>query len=290
MLRVLIMLAVSGALPANATSTERAWVILQEAVTDKSGDQRAKAARALGLTRKNKRAEEILEKALLDENLHVRVAAAKALGQIGAPSARPKLRQALNDSEVEVVIAAANSLYLLKDPTAYEVYYSLLTGARKSTGGLLHTQLQILKDRTSMEKLAFETAIGFVPFGGMGYEAWKTVTKDDTSPVRAAAAERLANDPDLKSGRALADACSDKKWRVRVAAVDAIAERGDPALIDALIPLLEDDNESVRYDAAAAILRLKTHGATRRSRKKRPQGITAPAPSQLHRVPSVAPK
>jgi HEAT repeat protein len=107
--------------------------------------------------------------------------------------------------------------------------------------------------------------------------------------VRAAAAERLANDPDLKSGRALADACSDKKWRVRVAAVDAIAERGDPVLIDALIPLLEDDNESVRYDAAAAILRLKTRGATRRSRK-RPQGITAPAPSQLHRVPSVAPK
>jgi HEAT repeat protein len=289
MLRVLLMLAASGALPANATSTDRAWVILQEAVTDKSGDQRAKAARALGLTRKNKKAEEILEKALLDENLHVRFAAAKALGQIGAPSARPKLRQALNDSEVEVVIAAANSLYLLKDPAAYEVYYSLLTGARKSTGGLLHTQLQILKDRSSMEKLAFETAIGFVPFGGMGYEAWKTVTKDDTSPVRAAAAERLANDPDLKSGRALADACSDKKWRVRVAAVDAIAERGDPALIDALIPLLEDDNESVRYDAAAAILRLKTRGATRRSRK-RPQGITAPAPSQLHRVPSVAPK
>jgi HEAT repeat protein len=289
MLRVLLMLAASGASPANATSTDRAWVILQEAVTDKSGDQRAKAARALGLTRKNKKAEEILEKALLDENLHVRVAAAKALGQIGAPSARPKLRQALNDSEVEVVIAAANSLYLLKDPAAYEVYYSLLTGARKSTGGLLHTQLQILKDRSSMEKLAFETAIGFVPFGGMGYEAWKTVTKDDTSPVRAAAAERLANDPDLKSGRALADACSDKKWRVRVAAVDAIAERGDPALIDALIPLLEDDNESVRYDAAAAILRLKTRGATRRSRK-RPQGITAPAPSQLLRVPSVAPK
>jgi HEAT repeat protein len=285
MLRVLLMLAASGASPASATLVDTAWMVLEEAVADKSADKRAKAAHALGLLTKNKKAEEILEKALLDENLHVRVAAAKALGQIGTASARSKLRRALNDSEVEVVIAAANSLYQLKDPAAYEVYYALLTGGRKSSAGLLHSQLQILKDRSSMEKLAFETAIGFVPFGGMGYEAWKTVTKDDTSPVRAAAAERLAKDPDPKSGRALADACSDKKWKVRLAAVDSIAERGDPALMDALPPLLDDGSDSVKYDAAAAILRLKTHRPHRRSRKGL-HGATGPGPSQLRPVPS----
>jgi HEAT repeat protein len=263
------------------------WAILDEAAADKSADKRAEAAHALGLLQKNKKAEGMLDKALLDGNFHVRVAAAKALGQMGAASARPKLRQALNDSEVEVVIAVANSLYLLKDPAAYEVYYALLTGERKSSGGLVHSQLQILKDRRSMEKLAFETGIGFVPFGGVGYEAWKRVTKDDTSPVRGAAAEKLGKDPDPKSGQALAESCSDKKWKVRIAAVDAIAARGDPALLDALMPLLEDGNDSVRYDAAAAILRLKARQATRR-RRRGLRGVTSPAPSQLRLVPSAA--
>jgi HEAT repeat protein len=288
MLRVLLMLAASGASPVSATVTDTAWMILEEAASDKSADKRTKAVHALGLLPKNKKAEGILEKALLDENFHVRIAAAKALGQMGAASARPKLRQALNDDEVEVVIAAANALYLLKDPAAYEVFYALLTGARKSSEGLLHSQMHILKDRRSMEKLAFETAIGFVPFGGMGYEAWKTVTKDDTSAVRAAAAERLAKDPDPKSGRALVDACLDDKWQVRLAAVDAIAERGDPALMDALPPLLDDGSDSVKYDAAAAILRLKTRPA-RRSRKG-VRGVTAPASSQLRLAPSATRK
>jgi HEAT repeat protein len=287
MLRVLLMFAASGALPVNAVSTDTVWAILQEAAGDNSAYKRADAAHALGLLPKNKKAEDILEKALLDGNLHVRVAAAKALGQMGAASARPKLRKALNDSEVAVVVAAANSLYTLKDPAAYEVYYALLTGERKSSGGLVHSELQILKDRKSIEKLAFETGIGFVPFGGMGYEAWKTVTKDDTSAVRVAAAERLAKDPDPKSGRALTQSCSDKKWRVREAAVDAIAVRGDPALIDPLMPLLDDGNDSVRYDAAAAILRLRSRPHTGRHRRGL-RGVSAPAPSQLRLAPSAA--
>jgi HEAT repeat protein len=287
MLRVLLMFAASCASLAGATLTDTAWAILEEGANDKSGDKRTKAARALGLLPKNKRAEEILENALLDENWRVRVGAAKALGQMGAGSARPKLRRALSDSEIEVVIAATNSLHTLKDPAAYDVYYELLTGARKSSVGLLHSQLHMLNDRRTMEKLAFETAIGFVPFGGMGYEAWKAVTNDDTSPVRAAAAERLAKDPDPKSGRALADACADKKAKVRVAAVDAIAAREDPALVDALVPLLDDGDDVVRYDAAAAILRLAAHKAIRRSRKGS-RGTTAPSLSQFRLVPSEA--
>jgi HEAT repeat protein len=287
MLGVLLMFAALGALPPTAVSTETPWAILQEAAADKSADKRADAAHALGLLTRNKKAQEIVEKALLDSNLHVRVAAAKALGEMGAASARPKLRKALNDSEVAVVIAAANSLYALKDPAAYEVYYALLTGERKSSGGLVHSELQILKDRKSVEKLIFETGIGFVPFGGMGYEAWKTITKDNTSAVRIVAAERLAKDPDPKSGRALAQSCSDGKASVREAAVDAIAVRGDPALIDALMPLLDDGNDGVRYDAAAAILRLRSRPRTRRHRGGL-RGVTAQAPSQLRRDPSAA--
>jgi HEAT repeat protein len=289
MMRVLLVIAASTNGWASSVATDRAWIILEQAAADKGADKRAKAAHALGLMPKQKKAEEMLEKALLDSNSHVKVAAAKALGEMGDRSARPKLRHALNDAEIEVVLAATNSLYLLKDPAAYEVYYALLTGARKSSYGLLQSELNVLKDRRSMEKLAFETAVGFVPFGGMGYEAWKTVTKDDTSPVRAAAAERLAKDPDPKSGQALAQSCTDKKATVRLAAVDAVAQRGDPALMDALLPLLEDSNDSVRYDAAAAILRLSTPRATRRSRRPR-HGTTAIRPSQPRPALSAAPK
>jgi HEAT repeat protein len=288
MFRVLLMLVASGGPSANAISADTPWAILQEAAEDKSADKRALAAHALGLLPRNKKAQAMVEKALLDGNPHVRIAAAKALGDMGARSARPKLRKALNDSEVTVVIAAANALYLLKDPAAYEVYYALLTGERKSSQGLVHSELQILKDRKSMEKLIFETGIGFVPFGGMGYEAWKTITKDNTSAVRIVAAERLAKDPDPKSGRALAESCSDDKSSVREAAVDAIAVRGDAAMVDALMPLLDDGNDGVRYDAAAAILQLKSHGRVGRGRRGR--RVTEPASSQPRLAPSAARK
>ncbi|MGA8028248.1 MAG: HEAT repeat domain-containing protein [Bryobacteraceae bacterium] len=263
---LLLMLAARAAPEAAPAPVDTAWSVLTEGVESKSSDSRADAVRALGLLPKNQRAQEMAEKALSDANAEVRIAGVTALGVMGAASSRRKLEALLNDKEVKVAVAAANALYLLKDPAAYEVYYALLTGERKSSAGLLQSQLNTLKDRKAMEKLAFETGIGFVPFGGMGYEAWKTVTQDDTSPVRAAAAEKLASDPDPKSGEALAKSCFDKKWRVRVAVVNAIARRGDPALISALVPLLTDENRTVRYDAAAAILRL---AAGRNSRPRR---------------------
>lgn len=243
---------------------DQAWSILKDGIGDKSADKRAKAVHALGLLTADRRAEEMAQRALSDLNPDVRVEAATALGQMGAVSARPKLRSALDDKEVKVVLAAANALYELKDPVAYDVYYAVLTGERKSSSGLVHSELNTLKDRREAEKLALETGIGFVPFGGMGWEAWKTVTKDDTSPVRAAAAEKLAHDPDPKSAAALAESCADRKWRVRAAAVTAIARRGDSALLRPLKPLLFDSNDSVRFDAAAAIVRLSRISGGRR--------------------------
>jgi HEAT repeat protein len=243
---------------------DRAWSILQEGLENKSPYTRAKAVHALAVLIGNRRAQERAENALADSDANVRVEAATSLGQIGGISARAKLKAALDDKEVKVVIAAANSLWTLKDPAAYEVYYALLTGERKGSNGLLQSELGTLKDRKAAEKLAFETGIGFVPFGGMTWEAWKTVTQDDTSPVRAAAAERLARDPDSKSADALAKACSDKKWRVRAAVVNAIAKRGDPALLGSIEPLLFDGNDTVRFDAAAAIIRLASISDERR--------------------------
>jgi HEAT repeat protein len=185
---------------------------------------------------------------------------------MGARSAQQKLKQALNDEDLKVVVAAANSLYVFKDPVAYEVYYALLTGERKGPG-LVTRQMDTLKDRKQLEKLMVETGIGFVPFGGMGLEAFRTLTHDDNSPVRAAATEKLATDPDPKTSQALSRACSDKQWRVRLAAAQAIAKRNDTSLLSSLNGLLFDSNDEVRFEGAAAIIRLSSMAPS--SRKKR---------------------
>jgi HEAT repeat protein len=82
------------------------------------------------------------------------------------------------------------------------------------------------------------------------------LTKDDSSPVRAAASRVLASDPYPKSGESLVTAVSHKSWIVRMATLDSLARRGDPTVIPQIVPNLEDSKASVRYTAAAAILRL----------------------------------
>lgn len=75
------------------------------------------------------------------------------------------------------------------------------------------------------------------------------------------AAQKLADDPDPQSGKALAAAAADEKWPVRASAVSAIAKRGDRSLLSAVVPRLDDDEETVRFNAAAAIVYLS--GAAR---------------------------
>lgn len=242
--------------PTVATNTQRAWTMLKEAAQDVNAGRRAKAVHSLGLIRNRRLAQTMAEQALGDPDKDVRSEAATSLGEMRAAASIPKLHACLDDKELQVVLACTNSLYLLKDPISYQVYYAILSGDRKSSKGLVQSQLAILHDRKQMEKLAFEAGIGFVPYGGIGWQAIKTVTRDDASPVRALAASRLATDPDPQSAKALAEFLDDKKAHVREAVVEAIANHGDPASLKTILPLLDDENESVRYDAAATVIRL----------------------------------
>lgn len=268
MLPMLFVLAASSVpSPSQPGVVDQAWTVLKDGIADHSADRRAKTVHALGLMVRNRKAEDWAESALEDQSTEVRIAAAKALGDMQAYAARPKLRHMLNDKDLRVVIASADALYTLKDPAAYEVFYALLTGERKGPS-MMQSQINQLKNRKELETLAFETGIGFVPFGGMGYETWKRVTEDDTTPIRVAAEEKLANDPDPKTSEALAKSCSDRKWQIRAASAETIAKRGDPALLDALVPLLTDGNDTVRSDAAGAIIHLSArnprHAGTRK--------------------------
>jgi HEAT repeat protein len=257
MILSLLMLLAGQSVPLlEGNPLDHAWSLINQHCADKDGGKRAAAVHVLGAIKNNSKALNLAEKALSDPSQAVRAEAATSLGLMNASRAIPKLREALKDTELKVVLAAANALYMLKDPAAYEIYYALLTGERKSSVGLVQTQLNILRNKKKMEKMAFQTGIGFVPFGGMGWEAWQTITQDDSSPVKVAAAEKIATDPDPKSEKALIAASNDDKWRVRAAAADAIGKRGDPKMLNTVSNMLLDGNETVRLQAAAAVINL----------------------------------
>lgn len=248
----------------------RAWDILLTASLSDRASERTGGIRALGLLRNNSQARQIAESALADRHPDVRCAAATALGQMHAKESIPKLEEALADKKIPVVMAAAQSLRELKsEKSAYGIYYDLLTGERKANDGIIAKQLETLKDPKQLAQIGVSEGIGFVPFAGIGWDAWRTMHKKDAIPVRAVAASLLANDPDPASAKALVQATDDKDWMVRAAAVEAIAKRGDASLLSHVEAKFSDKNEKVRYCAAAAVIRLSAAGQSKTARNSR---------------------
>lgn len=235
--------------------------MFEAAAKSNSTAQRSIGIRALGLLRKNVRARQLAEGALGDEKFEVRAAAATALGQMHATESIPKLQKLLNDDRIAVVMAAAHSLRDLKDDaSAYSIYYDVLTGERKGDG-LVAQQMDTLHNPKELARIGLEQGIGYVPFAGIGWDAWRYTHKKDPQPVRAVAATLLAHDPDPATGNALVQAAlNDKDWIVRAAAIEAIAQRGDPSLEGKIELSLFDTNIHVRYTAAAAVICLTALG------------------------------
>jgi HEAT repeat protein len=250
------------------TPKEQAWLILDAGCKGSKTSERVIAIRVLGLVPGDPKALKVASKALADEQPEVRLAAAAALGDIKSKSSIPKLRQALDDKDPSVVLAAAHSLELMHDNAAYGVYYAVLTGERKTGKGLIASKRAALRDPKRMAQIGFEEGIGFIPFAGIGWGAIKEILKDDSSPVRAAAAKILAKDPDPATTKALADAAGDKSWLVRAAALEALAQRGDPSALDVVKLYMFDEKDAVKYTAAATVLRLTAIRGQQRARGK----------------------
>ena len=205
------------------TPRHRAWDMLLTASLSQRASERVNGVRALGLLQGDSQARELAEYALTDRNAEVRRAAATALGQMGAKESIPKLEAALSD---------------------------------KAGDGFIAQQLKTLKDPKQMAEIGFSEGIGFVPYAGIGWDAWRTMHKKDPNPVRARVASLLAHDPDPACAAALVKATNDKNWIVRAAAVEAIAQRGDRSLLAHVVEKFSDKNPRVRYSAAAAVIRL----------------------------------
>jgi len=230
------------------TPQQTAWTVLNSGLQDNNADLRTRATRVLGELQGNTKAEDAALTALSsDKQPQVRAAAAQALGEMGAQDAKGQLYAAFKDTDPSVIIAAAHALIQLGDNRGYDVYYAVLTGQQKTGQSLSEQQKAMLKDPKKMASLGIEAGVGFIPFGGLAMSGYKLLTRDDISPVLAAAALMLAKDPDPKSGQALADAA---------ATFDAIAKRGDPSLLKPAETGLQDEKDQVRVSAAAAVIRL----------------------------------
>ena len=273
-LGLMVCRLVLAQVPTSSTPDEQAWTLLNAGAQSDSADTRRITIGVLGVIVKNRRAARRAEEALSDDKAEVRIAAATALGQIESSASVPKLLSALEDKEPAVVLAAAQSLIRLKSDRGYEVYYEILTGKRSGGKGAVSKELETLKNPKKLAELGFEEGVGFVPFGGMGLETLRVLRGGSNFAVRAAAAKVLSRDPQPEAETALTDAVSDKSWQVRVAAIDALAERGDPRLLAPIETAMKDDKDEVKYSAAAAVLRLLDveRNQSRKSPKKKPLG------------------
>src|SRR5262249_32664264 len=189
---------------------DEAWQILDAACAANKVTDRASATIALGLLGNNARARKLAEKALSDPKPEVRSAGAAALGEMGSRKSIPRLRKMLDDKDPSVALAAAHALHRMHDKSSYEVFYEILTRQRKGGKGMISDQMSTLSDPKKMALLGFEEGIGFIPFAGMGWRAIREVRKDDSSPVRAASARVLAEDPDPAITKVLEDQAGDK--------------------------------------------------------------------------------
>jgi HEAT repeat protein len=236
-----------------------AWPMLEAGLQQKKVGPRVAAVRVLGFIPDDPHAVELAVKALHDKNSAVRAAAAKALGLMHASAANTELKQALKDKDLTVVMAAAHALSLLNDPVCYDVYYAVYTGARKNNQGMLAQEMKILRDPKQLVEMGVGEGIGFLPYAGDGWEAYQTIMKDkkDATAAKAALLSALAKDPDSRTDKLLVTASQNKNWLLRVAALQAIAKRGNPALMSGIEPRLSDSKREVKYAAAAAVIRLE---------------------------------
>jgi HEAT repeat protein len=244
--------------PSGDSLWNRAWTVLRAGAVENSHEKRAQCIDALGLLPGIPTAREMAEAALKDPSPDVRTAAASALGDMKATQSNAALRAALNDPDPGVVLAAASSLLEMKDPVAYDVYFEILTGERKAKDGLTGEGSKTLHDPKKMTMLGVQGGLAFVPFGGLGFGAYRYFSKDNVSPVRAMAAASLAKDPDTAAGDALYKATADAKWQVQVAALRALAKRGEARYVNAAITAMSDDKAQVQYTAAAVAIRLSS--------------------------------
>jgi HEAT repeat protein len=210
--------------------------------------------------------------ALKDKDDGVRVLAATSLGEIKARAAIPALREALDDKSAQVAFAAAQALWKMDDRSGRDVFYEILDGERKASPSLLKSKMheanQDMHSPSALALISINEASGALlgPFS-MGVSMIEEAAKNSSAPIQSLCAQMLADDNNKTTVDELEDALSDKNWTIRAAAARALAKlNATRALPDLKDMMLNDKSQPARFAAAAAIVKLDEHPATRKSK------------------------
>lgn len=193
------------------------------------------------------------ERALQDSRSEVRRAAVVALGDMDSRSSLPQIKALLEGSDTSTVLAVAAVLTKFNDPAGYKIYCEIISGQRKGA-----SLVDGIKDKKNLAKMSIEGALGFVPYASYGVGAYNYFKRNDQAKanLNVTAAKALAQDPDPSGEDALIHASLSGNEAVQLAALRALAERGNPAVIEDILPTLYSKKTRVRYTAAAVVVHL----------------------------------
>lgn len=260
---------------------------LIEALKDRKGDVRLRAARVLG-ERGAKSAVPALIEALEDVDWEVGLEAIKALGEIGDKSAVPALIKRLRDQEGEVCEEAIRALGEIGDKSAAPALLELLKDEdRRVIDDAIEALSKFKLDERAVEPLveALYDSPWFGAIWGMTIERivvilgeigdkravkalveisglgevtrFPTAHPDDyinlSDPAQAALSSILADD-EVPS---LIENLNDKDQEMRCAAARALGEKGDKSAVPALIEARKDVDWRVRLEALQALEKLE---------------------------------
>lgn len=251
--------------PAVGTSPEQwtdyAWSMLSDGVTDSKPEVRISALSALGTMGGYPKAYQMVIKASSDPDHNVRVAAVAALGTIKDRNSIPQLRQLLDDPEPDVAFSAAVALWKMDDYTGENLLYEVLTGQRRSAQGAIaqgkETAHRDLHSPATLARIgATQGAFALLGPFGIGLSAARMVAKGDNGQsARVLCANLLAEDHSEITREQFLVAITDKDYLVRGASARALGAYRGQDVNTALIKVLDDSKPTVRYMAAASLIR-----------------------------------
>jgi hypothetical protein len=241
-----------------------AWSIVSDAALNaKSPDHRKEAVAAVAGIGPAPDAVKLLERVLHDDpEPMVRQAAAAALGDMKATEAAPALKAALEDQSGEVAFSAAKALWDLGDPEGVATFEEILTRERKNgqgfVGGAISDAKRTMRDPKKLAFMGMKEASGAVlgPFS-MGFTVAQGAIKDTGAPGRALAAEYMSKDCNARTVQLLKWSLeNDGNWLVKAASARGLGICAESDVIPMLEKYLNDSHEPLKYQAAAAIVRL----------------------------------
>jgi HEAT repeat protein len=242
-------------------NVQKAKDILLKGVASGNPDTRSLAVMSASLIGDR---EEVLTKLYsmleTDKDVPTRVTIIATLGSFDNPAVVPSLQKALKDPVPEVDLAAALALYGLKQPDGKAFLLDALQGKQKTTSSFMSSEKRSLVRMTHTPTTTFLGIVAnqfALPGLGSGMESAVGLSADPASMASSSVIFSLAKDKnDPTVWEALVAALGNKEWATRAAAVHVIAMHNDPALIDKLVPLMDDKKEQVSFRAAAGYLRL----------------------------------